>query len=278
LNPPTSHSPKPDPPQLVPPGFDAWFARAVSREPGRRFANAAEALASLVPVLEPAVVWQPPALASSQTGGSALSVASSVSAASPRSQRLGLAIGAAVAVGALGLVAASGVGLGLWYWYGLPAEPSPGASVAPPPLASAPPSLDPDPSPDGSASSGAARPVPVVAAPRKAPTAREPASTATPKPAGVPAGYRSRGVVCGKGADACHLVSCCKPGELLSPFPECACYFKLPTTGVPAGAQPRNVSCTKGSDACTVNCCKAGEFLSPFPECSCYFVPPAPAP
>ena len=35
----------------VPPGFDAWFARCVARDPGQRFPNAAEAVAGLTPVL-----------------------------------------------------------------------------------------------------------------------------------------------------------------------------------------------------------------------------------
>jgi serine/threonine-protein kinase len=34
-----------------PPGFDAWFARALERDPGSRFANATEAFDALLPVL-----------------------------------------------------------------------------------------------------------------------------------------------------------------------------------------------------------------------------------
>ncbi|MEZ4392098.1 MAG: protein kinase [Polyangiales bacterium] len=37
--------------RAVPPGFDAWFARCVVRDPSQRFRSAAEAVASLVPVL-----------------------------------------------------------------------------------------------------------------------------------------------------------------------------------------------------------------------------------
>ncbi|MEZ4392448.1 MAG: serine/threonine-protein kinase [Polyangiales bacterium] len=35
----------------LPPGFDAWFARALERDPARRFANATEAVDALIPVL-----------------------------------------------------------------------------------------------------------------------------------------------------------------------------------------------------------------------------------
>jgi hypothetical protein len=62
---------------------------------------------------------------------------------------------------------------------------------------------------------------------------------------------------------------------MLSPIPECACYFKPPATGIPPGAKPRNQTCVKGKEFCTVNCCSKGDFLSPFPECACYFLPPA---
>ena len=44
----------------IPPGFDAWFARCVVREPGERYQNADEALAGLVPVLESAAPWDGP--------------------------------------------------------------------------------------------------------------------------------------------------------------------------------------------------------------------------
>jgi serine/threonine protein kinase/alpha-tubulin suppressor-like RCC1 family protein len=37
--------------QLLPAGFDAWFARCVVREPAQRFHDASEALASLLPIL-----------------------------------------------------------------------------------------------------------------------------------------------------------------------------------------------------------------------------------
>src|SRR6185369_8473701 len=36
---------------LIPPGFDAWFSRAVHRDPGARFADARQAFAALDPVL-----------------------------------------------------------------------------------------------------------------------------------------------------------------------------------------------------------------------------------
>jgi serine/threonine-protein kinase len=36
---------------VPPPGFDAWFARALERDPASRFANATEAIDALVPVL-----------------------------------------------------------------------------------------------------------------------------------------------------------------------------------------------------------------------------------
>ncbi|MDB4929259.1 MAG: serine/threonine protein kinase, partial [Myxococcaceae bacterium] len=39
---------------LVPPGFDAWFARCVVRDPARRFHDANEALAAIIPVLSSA--------------------------------------------------------------------------------------------------------------------------------------------------------------------------------------------------------------------------------
>jgi|GEM_PF-720547 len=39
---------------MVPPGFDAWFARCVVRDPGQRFHDANEALAALIPVLSSA--------------------------------------------------------------------------------------------------------------------------------------------------------------------------------------------------------------------------------
>jgi hypothetical protein len=76
------------------------------------------------------------------------------------------------------------------------------------------------------------------------------------------------------GKDACY-VNCCQKGELLSPWPECACYWKPPATSKPLGAKPRGVTCVKGADFCSVNCCKPGEFLAPFPECACYFLPPS---
>jgi tRNA A-37 threonylcarbamoyl transferase component Bud32 len=38
---------------LVPPGFDAWFARCVARPIEQRFANASECVAALIPVLAP---------------------------------------------------------------------------------------------------------------------------------------------------------------------------------------------------------------------------------
>jgi eukaryotic-like serine/threonine-protein kinase len=49
-------------PRAVPAGFDAWFARAVDRDPEGRFADAAEAWASLAPLLasEPAVDGRAP--------------------------------------------------------------------------------------------------------------------------------------------------------------------------------------------------------------------------
>ncbi len=39
--------------QRVPPGFDAWFARCLAREPAARFANAGVAWSALAPVLSP---------------------------------------------------------------------------------------------------------------------------------------------------------------------------------------------------------------------------------
>lgn len=49
----------------LPPGFDAWFARAVAREPGARFGHAREAVDALLPLLggrpaEPGVAALPP--------------------------------------------------------------------------------------------------------------------------------------------------------------------------------------------------------------------------
>jgi serine/threonine protein kinase len=52
---------------LIPPGFDAWFARCVAREPGDRFANVGQAHAALTPILRgptprtlQSPVYQPP--------------------------------------------------------------------------------------------------------------------------------------------------------------------------------------------------------------------------
>ena len=47
--------------QLLPPGFDEWFARCVAREPNERFQNAADALAALDPILAVAAAHAPQA-------------------------------------------------------------------------------------------------------------------------------------------------------------------------------------------------------------------------
>ena len=52
-------------PHLLPPGFDAWFARSVSREVPPRFANAAELRAALAPMLAGFVPGPAPAIAPS---------------------------------------------------------------------------------------------------------------------------------------------------------------------------------------------------------------------
>jgi serine/threonine protein kinase len=45
----------------IPRGFDEWFLRCVNRDAKARFANADEALTALVPLLENAPTWVPPA-------------------------------------------------------------------------------------------------------------------------------------------------------------------------------------------------------------------------
>ncbi|MGZ3421875.1 MAG: bifunctional serine/threonine-protein kinase/formylglycine-generating enzyme family protein [Polyangiales bacterium] len=44
----------------VPEGFDAWFARAIVREPEKRFPDATEAIEALAPILRDAKVLEPP--------------------------------------------------------------------------------------------------------------------------------------------------------------------------------------------------------------------------
>jgi len=44
---------------LVPPGFDAWFAYAVDRDPARRYPDAAQAFAALAPLLQPQTTYTP---------------------------------------------------------------------------------------------------------------------------------------------------------------------------------------------------------------------------
>lgn len=47
----TGEPPPPSTQGAVPPGFDAWFARAIRRDPGGRFQTAHEMLAALTPIL-----------------------------------------------------------------------------------------------------------------------------------------------------------------------------------------------------------------------------------
>jgi len=44
---------------LVPPGFDAWFASAVVRDPSRRYPDAGQAFGALAPILQPQQMTQP---------------------------------------------------------------------------------------------------------------------------------------------------------------------------------------------------------------------------
>jgi serine/threonine-protein kinase len=100
----------------IPPGFDTWFARAVAREPSERFADAAAALAALVPVLSGAAAM---------TQGTLPSVHAMSSPPMPRAlsvtpERSGagkwfLIGGALAVVVGIGLVVLASVA-GLWFY------------------------------------------------------------------------------------------------------------------------------------------------------------------
>lgn len=114
----------------LPPGFDAWFARCVSREHEQRFPHAREAIAALTPILQavaplPAPTPPPPAAAPAQAApvapqAGALYVASAPPRAMMPSQpglakpaaSLKPAILIALAVAVLGLLGGGG-----WFFY-----------------------------------------------------------------------------------------------------------------------------------------------------------------
>ncbi len=118
----------------LPPGFDAWFARAVAREPSQRFADAGAALAALVPVLSGAAAMPTGTLPSAHAMSSPpMPTAVSVS---PERSGLGrwlLLGGVLVAVAGIGLVVVASVA-GLWFYELEPSSsrPTPEASVTVP--------------------------------------------------------------------------------------------------------------------------------------------------
>jgi serine/threonine-protein kinase len=271
----------------VSPTFDAWFAQTVARDPRERHQSASAAFTALHQALSGSmpVLFSSVALTRTDpvgTGGV------SIQPVSPPPQRpssgTAIVLAALGGLGLLGAIAVLAVAAGYWYLTSSSAEPTPAAtveatadaSVAATPVASAASEASTDAagpsSPTQSAqTSGASSSSKTPAAGKTA----EPAKTSEPaKVSGVPAGWRPRNVKCVVGKDACY-VNCCQKGELLSPWPECACYWKPPATSKPPGAKPRGVTCVKGADFCSVNCCKPGEFLAPFPECACYFLPPS---
>lgn len=54
--------------------------------------------------------------------------------------------------------------------------------------------------------------------------AGNPIQTPAPTAKSFMQGYRPRNMKCTKGKDFCH--KCCMPGDRLSPFPDCSCYWK----------------------------------------------------
>jgi hypothetical protein len=123
---------------LLPPGFDEWFARAVHRDPNARFSSAAEALASLerLTTLTPAV---------------ALGVTSPARTVSPSSRGTSWIAAGVLGLVALGAVAVAAVGVVLYVFRadigsGVASTPAataaPVASAAPPATESAAPVAD----------------------------------------------------------------------------------------------------------------------------------------
>jgi eukaryotic-like serine/threonine-protein kinase len=232
----------------LPPGFDGWFSHTVHRAPSARYDSASTAMAALHPLLSahasapsPPVAY-PGAAPVHTVTASALPMSADLATqrAAPRPRGAGVYLVLALALGAvfvLGLAGISALGFGYYYTTGadqpLPiTRPAADAGLdaaapvatteatAPPPHASAV-ALSP-------AKTGGVAARNAGVAPPTAPAPTETTAPAQqPKASGVPAGWRPRGAQCVPGKDACY-VNCCKKGDLLSPFPECACYFLPP--------------------------------------------------
>ncbi len=160
--------------QALPTGFDAWFARAVARDPLQRFSDASAAFNALDGLASGSFVSAPPPAAVSATQ-------SVVTGAGPRrSSMLPIVIGvvALVAVGAV-VVVAAGAGL---FFYGAGADAPAVASAVPPPAATP----EPPTAPALPRLDVALEPVAVGTRPRSATAAAADPVPATPTPA--PAG------------------------------------------------------------------------------------------
>ncbi|MEZ4224783.1 MAG: serine/threonine-protein kinase [Polyangiaceae bacterium] len=296
---------------LLPPSFDDWFANAVARDPNARFPEANAAMAALGMALAPRDATSAPTpfhggalpvaygAAQGQSHGSlqgqpAVSAAPAAMSAPPMTASAPAAFSATrapatsssgrallfalLAFGAVAVaivIAVAGLGAG----YYLSSESTPGASAVAPRSSAPRPDAGTQPAADatGEAAPTAAPDKTALPGPKRtgnsAAASTNTAATAQPKRVGMPGNYRPSGITCKKFTDSC--AQCCTNGEAISPFPECACYFKPPATSRPAGAKPRGMTCAKAKDYCSVNCCLNGDFLSPFPECACYFLPPA---
>jgi serine/threonine protein kinase len=133
----SEHRPVPSSLGAVPPGFDAWFARATEREIERRFSSAAELLEALRPICEGASEERP-SLASTSHSLPAPSVAPVSNTGEPQLSRR--------PKGMLGLLAGTAIGLGAaasaYFWVRpapLAAPPAPGVAMSPLQPAAAPP-------------------------------------------------------------------------------------------------------------------------------------------
>ncbi|MBV9948057.1 MAG: hypothetical protein JOZ69_14475 [Myxococcales bacterium] len=109
----------------VPPGFDAWFARACSRDPARRFQTAEELAQALAGVCDLGRIRmatldedQVQYVLRPRAGAEQLESVPVPTAMSPRTALLaGLVLGIAVMIGVLGLLA--------WREHAAPVQPEP---------------------------------------------------------------------------------------------------------------------------------------------------------
>ncbi|MEZ4308361.1 MAG: protein kinase [Polyangiaceae bacterium] len=110
----------------VPEGFDAWFIRATEREPDARFQSIQELAGALSAILTPGHPWLEGADSALDSPSSSEQASSSAGSVPPGGRRRRFTTMAAVAVGALAVVAAI---RGVPWPGGAPAEGSPGASM-----------------------------------------------------------------------------------------------------------------------------------------------------